>query len=83
MLIYYYDTTIWLVNEEKEDIKVNAPIRCSIHNEIVVDTVTYPYLDISLLDAGVSLKRRTKALKGKEEYPVHILTNKFMNYIGL
>lgn len=46
-------------------------------------SVKYPYLDISLLDAGVSLRRRTKALKGKEEYPVHILTNNFMNYIGL
>lgn len=94
MLIEYYgttyivekgkhDSTIWLVNAKKEKIKVNAPIPCTPRNEIVVDTVKYPYLDMSLLEAGISLKRKAKALKGKEEYPVHVLTNNFMEYIGL
>lgn len=94
MLVKYFDTTyivekdaktstIWLISDEKENIKVNAPIQSSIRNELVVDTVTYPYLDVSLLESEVSFKRKTKALKGREEYPVHVLTNKFMEYIGL
>lgn len=77
------DSTIWLVNGEKENIKVNAPMQCTPRNKIVVDTVNHPYIDVSLMEAGVSLKRVGKALKGKEEYPVHLLTNEFMQYVGI
>lgn len=77
------DSTVWLVSDEKDDIKVNAPIPCSIRNRIVVDTVNYPYLDVYLLDSEIALKRVAKAINGKEEYPVYELTNEFMNYIGI
>lgn len=68
-----------LLENDKESIVVNAPMRNSKPHRVVVDTVKYPYIDVSLLDAGVFDRRVGKALKGKEEYPVYELTAQFIN----
>lgn len=68
-----------LLENDKESIVVNAPMRNSIPDRVVVNTVKYPYIDVSLLDAGVFDSRVGKALQGKEEYPVYELTTKFIS----